>query len=82
MVESFYALEERGIDVEFRWVLGHTGVYGNTEVDRAAREAVSRDGALIAPLARRIREAAGVIRLVENDREGDRTLFDSEGLPG
>jgi hypothetical protein len=62
-------------------VLGHTGVCGNTEADRAAREAASRDSALTAPIARRIREAGGVIPLVENDRKGDLTLFDSEGLP-
>ena len=36
---------------------------------------------LIVPLARRIREAIGVIRLVENDRKGDLTIFDSKGLP-
>jgi hypothetical protein len=82
IVESFYALEERGIDVEFRWVPGHAGVCGNTEADRAAREAASLDGVLTAPLARRIREAVGVIRLVENDRKSDLTLFDSESLPG
>jgi hypothetical protein len=63
-------------------VPGHAGVCGNTEADRAAREAASRDGALTAPLARRIREAGGVIRLAENDRKSDLTLFDSEGLPG
>ena len=66
IVESFYTLEERGIDVGFRWVPGHAGVCGNTEADKAAREATSRDGALTAPLARRIREAVGVIRLIEN----------------
>ena len=42
----------------------------------------TRDGVLTAPLARRIRVAVGVIRLIENDRKGDLTLFDSEGLPG
>jgi hypothetical protein len=57
-------------------------VYGNTEADRAAREAAGRDGALTALLARRIREAVGVIRLVENDRKSDLTLFNSKGLPG
>jgi hypothetical protein len=57
-------------------------VYGNIEADRVAREAIGRDSALIALLARRIREAVGVIRLVENDRKSDLTLFDSEGLPG
>jgi hypothetical protein len=63
-------------------VPGHAGVCGNTEADKAAREAASRDGALTAPLARRIREAVRVIRLVENDQKSDLTLFDSEGLPG
>jgi ribonuclease HI len=81
IAESFYALEERGIDAEFRWVPGHAGVCGNTEADKAAREAASQDGTLTAPPARRIREAIGVIRLVENDRKGDLTIFDSEGLP-
>jgi len=52
------------------------------QADRAAREAASRDGALTVPLARRIREAAGMIRMVENERKSDLTLFDSEGLPG
>jgi hypothetical protein len=37
---------------------------------------------LTALLARRIREAVGVIRLVENDRKSNLTLFDSKGLPG
>jgi hypothetical protein len=37
-------------------------------------------GALTAPLPRGIREAVGVIRLVENDRKGDLTLFDSGGI--
>jgi ribonuclease HI len=82
IAESFYALEEQGIDVEFRWVLGHARVCGNTEADRAAREATSRDGALTAPLARRIREVVGVICLVKNYRKGDLTLFDSKGLSG
>jgi hypothetical protein len=62
-------------------VLGHVGVYRNIEADKAAREAASQDGTLTAPLARRIREAIGVIRLVENDRKGDLTIFDSKGLP-
>ena len=39
-------------------------------------------GVLTAPLARRIREAAGVIRLVENDRKSDLTVLNFEGLPG
>jgi len=82
IAEHFYTLEEREIDIEFRWVLGHAGVCGNTEADRAAREAASRDGGLTAPLARRIREAVGAIRLVENDQKSDLTLFESEGLPG
>jgi ribonuclease HI len=82
IAESFYALEERGIDVEFRWVPGHAGVCRNTEAYRAAQEAASRDGALTTLLVRKIREAIGVIRLVENDRKSDLTRFDSESLPG
>jgi hypothetical protein len=82
IVESFYALEERGIDVGFRWVPRHAGACGNTEADRAAREAASRDSILTVPPARRIWEVVGVIRLVENDWKSDLTLFDSEGLPG
>jgi hypothetical protein len=81
IVESSYALEEQGIDAEFRWVLGHAGVCGNTEADRAAREVTSRDSILTVPPARRIREVVGVIRLVENDWKSDLTVFDSEGLP-
>ena len=49
IVKSFYTLEEQGIDVEFRWVLGHAGVCRNIEADRAAREAASWDGVLTAP---------------------------------
>jgi len=82
IVESFYALEERGIDVEFRWVLGHAGVCENTEADRAARETASWNSILTVPPARRIWEVVGVIRLVENDWKSDLTIFDSEGLPG
>jgi hypothetical protein len=63
-------------------VLGHAGVCRNIEADRVAQEAASRDSVLMALLARRIREAAGVIRLVKNDQKGNLTLFDSEGLPG
>jgi hypothetical protein len=36
---------------------------------------------LTALLARRVREAVGVIRLAENDRKSDLILFKSEGLP-
>jgi ribonuclease HI len=82
IAESFYALQKKGIDIEFRWVPGHAGVCGNTEADKAARETSSGDGALTAPLARRIREAAGVVRLIEEDRKSDSARFSSEGLPG
>jgi hypothetical protein len=75
-------LQEKGSDTEFRWVLVHAGVCGNTEADEAARETTSRDVALTAPAARRIREVAGVIRLIKNDRKSDLALFSSEGLAG
>jgi ribonuclease HI len=39
ILELFYALQEKGVDVEFRWVPGHAKVCGNTEADEAARAA-------------------------------------------
>jgi hypothetical protein len=63
-------------------VTGHSGVCGNTQADEAAREAANREGGLTAPLARRVREATGVIRLVERDRAADSNHFDPDGLPG
>jgi hypothetical protein len=78
----FYALQEKGVDVEFRWVPGHAKVCGNTEADEAARAATGQDGKPTVPLSRRVREATGVIRLIENDRKDDLALFSSKGLPG
>jgi hypothetical protein len=63
-------------------VPGHAGVCGNIEADVAARETTSRDVTLTAPAARRVREAAGMIRLIEDDRKSESALFSSEGLPG
>ena len=80
--KSFYTLKEKGTEVEFRWVPRHTGVCRNVEADKAAREATGREGVPTAPAARRIREAAGVIRLIENDRKSDSALFNPKGLPG
>jgi ribonuclease HI len=82
IAESFSALQKKDIDIEFRWVPGHSGVCGNTQADEAAREAANREGGLTAPLARRIREATRVIRLIEQDRAADSNHFDPDGLPG
>jgi hypothetical protein len=57
-------------------------VCGNVQADKAAREAANQGGGLIALLARRIREAIGVIRLIERDRVVDLDRFDSDGLLG
>jgi ribonuclease HI len=67
IAESFFALQKKDIDVEFRWVPGHSGVWGNTQADKAAREAANWEGGLTAPLTRRIREATRVIRLIKQD---------------
>jgi ribonuclease HI len=82
IAESFFALQKKGVDIEFRWVPGHSGVCGNTQADEAAREAANREGGLTAPLARRIREVTRVIRLIEQDRASDSNHFDPDGLPG
>lgn len=36
IANSFYALQEKEIEVEFRWVPGHAGVCGNVQADKAA----------------------------------------------
>jgi hypothetical protein len=41
IAESFLALREKDIEVEFRWVLGHSGVCGNEQADIAAKAAAS-----------------------------------------
>jgi hypothetical protein len=43
--------------------------------------AASQDGTLTTLVAKRIREAVGLIRLIENDRKSDLALVSSEGLP-
>jgi ribonuclease HI len=82
IAESVYALQKKEIEVEFRWVPGHAGVCGNVQADKAAREAANQGGGLTALPARRIREAMGVIKLIERDRVIDLDCFDSDGLPG
>jgi hypothetical protein len=57
-------------------------VCGNVQADRAAREAANKGGGLTALPARRIREAIGVIKLIERDRAVDLDCFNSAGLLG
>jgi ribonuclease HI len=44
ITESIDALSKVGIDVRFRWSLGHEGVVGNEEANDTAWEASSQEG--------------------------------------
>jgi hypothetical protein len=57
-------------------------VYGNVQADKAAREAANQRGGLTALPARRIREAIGIIKLIERDRVIDLDCFDLDSLLG
>lgn len=82
IAESIEALCKAGIDLRFRWSPGHEGVVGNEEADDAAREASSHTGKPTAPALERVREVAGVIRLINRDRSEDPNPFDTTRLPG
>lgn len=64
IAESIGILCRAGIDLRFRWSPGHEGIVGNEEADDAAREASSHTGKPTAPALERLREVAGVIRLI------------------
>jgi hypothetical protein len=55
---------------------------GNEEANDVAREALSREGRLIALVRERVREVGGVIRLINRDRSENPTPFDTIKLPG
>jgi len=82
IVERVETLGKDGREVRFRWSPGHEGVVGNEEANDAAQEASSREGRPTALVRERVREAAGVIRLINRDRSEDPTLFDTTRLPG
>jgi ribonuclease HI len=82
IAESIGTLCRAGIDLRFRWCPGHEGVVGNEEADDAAREASSHTGKPTAPALERVREVAGVIRLINRDRSEDPNPFDTTRLPG
>jgi hypothetical protein len=63
-------------------VLAHEGIVDNEEADKVARVALSQKGRLIALALERVREAEGIIRLINRDRSDNLTLFDSLGLAG
>jgi hypothetical protein len=79
---SIEALSRKGIDVRFKWSLGYEGVVGNEEANDAAREASSQEGRPTALARERVREVAGVIRLINRDRSENPTPFDTTRLPG
>ena len=82
IAESIDALSKVGIDARFRWSPGHEGVVGNKEANDAAWEASSQEGKPTAQARERVREVAGVIRLINRDRSENPTLFDTTRLPG
>jgi ribonuclease HI len=82
IAESFFTLQKKDIEVEFRWIPGHSGICGNEQADIAAKEAASGVGGLTAPLARRVREAAKLMKAIEQDRKCESDQFDPDGLPG
>jgi ribonuclease HI len=82
IAESIDTLSKTGIDVRFRWSLGHEGVVGNEEANDVAREALSQEGRLIALVRERVREMGGVIRLINRDRSENPTPFNTIKLPG
>jgi ribonuclease HI len=82
ITESIDTLGKTGIDVRFRWSPGYKGVVGNEEANDAAREALSREGRLIALARERVREVGGVIRLINRDRSENPTPFNTIKLPG
>jgi hypothetical protein len=55
---------------------------GNEEADDAAREASSHTGKPTAPALERVREVAGVIRLINRDRSEGPKPFDTTSMPG
>jgi hypothetical protein len=63
------------------WYPCPVSISRNTEADEAVWDATSRNVTLTAPAINGVREAAGMIRLVENDRKSDLVLSSSEGLP-
>jgi hypothetical protein len=79
---SIEALSRKGIDVRFKWSPGYEGVVGNEEANDAAREASSQEGKPTALAWERVREVAGVIRLINRDRSENPTPFDTTRLPG
>jgi ribonuclease HI len=82
IAEYANTLIHAGVDLQFRWLPGHEGIIGNEEADEAAKEASSQVGKPTAPAQERVREIAGVIRLINRDRSEDPTPFDTSTLPG
>jgi ribonuclease HI len=82
IAESIDTLSKAGIDVRFRWSPGHEEVVGNEEANDAAREASSQEGMPTVLPRERVREVAGVIRLINRGRSENPTPFDTTRLPG
>jgi hypothetical protein len=73
---------QAGIDLRFRCSPGHEGVVGNEKADDAARGASSHTGKPTVLALERVREVAGIIRLMNRNRSKDPNPFDTMRLPG
>jgi hypothetical protein len=76
---SFY---KAGIDLQFRWSPGYSGIIGNEQADKVVRDTSSQEDTPTVSTLERVREVVGIIRLINRDRSDNPTPFDAIGLPG
>jgi ribonuclease HI len=65
------------IDLQFRWSPGYSGITGNEQADKVAKDTSSQTGTSTALVLERVREVAGVIRLTNRDSSDNPTPFDT-----